>query len=126
MTALLRALIVDPDDVHRMLVQRTLNEAGFECVHAHDGIMALQFASELGIDLIVCSLNLPRLSGSELLSLRQRGVFGRAPPAIVFADRQDDFAAGLAAADCCITFKPASHRELHDALEKLATAEAAD
>jgi len=107
MTNLLRALIADPDDRHRMGVARLLNEAGFECLHARDGVEAVQFASELGLDLIVCALDLPRLSCEELLSLREKGVFGASPPpVVVFAAHQEEAKARLSPNDCSILAKP--------------------
>lgn len=93
MVALLRALVVDGKaDVRRGLIS-LLGQCGFESIEACDGIEAIQFASETGIDLIVTDLLMPRMDGFELMGLVRRGVFGEAPPPVIACSSTQDLEA---------------------------------
>jgi DNA-binding response OmpR family regulator len=86
---LLRALIVNPSEDERRYVTAVLNACGFDCVRASDGIVALKYASSYGIDLIVTATGLPVLDADELLSLAQRGAFGKRPPPAIVCGEAD-------------------------------------
>jgi len=91
MIAVLRALLVERDPGLRALMRTVLEGEGIECVEAEDGIEALMFASEGGIDLIIADLDLPRLGGLSLLALISQGAFGaNPPPTIVCSTHLDD------------------------------------
>lgn len=92
----LRALIVSEIDGRRTLAD-ILGRSHFDCVETGDGISALQFASECGLDLIAMSLDLPRMGGVELAHLAARGVFGADPPPIFMIEGPS--AAGIALKD---------------------------
>jgi len=55
---LLRALIVDPDQLTRREIARFLIGHRFDRVHAEHGVEALQVASEPAVDLIVADIDL--------------------------------------------------------------------
>jgi two-component system chemotaxis response regulator CheY len=66
----MQILIVDDSRTMRMLVKRTLRQAGYgghEIVEAGDGLEALDVIRAGGADLILCDWNMPRMSGLELL-----------------------------------------------------------
>jgi DNA-binding response OmpR family regulator len=81
--ALLRALIVDGDIATRIEIAAMLSPQEFECVEAKDGVEALQWASDDGIDLVIADLDTPKISGLELIGLIRRGVFGAHPPPVI-------------------------------------------
>ena len=75
-------LVIEDDPPVRELIADVLDEIDFEVVAASDGGAALQIMSTLRIDLITLDLDLPGLTGSELL----RVIHARAiqtPPVIV-------------------------------------------
>lgn len=80
---LLRALVVDGDERVRRTCSALLHELGCDSVEAADGVEAVQNASERGIDFILTSSILDRLSASELVHLTRRGVFGSPPPPVI-------------------------------------------
>lgn len=80
---LLRALVVDPDQVGRGEVAHRLRECQFDCVEAEDGIAALRFADEDSIDLIVIEIETPRLNGVQLMQIIRNGGFGKSPPPVI-------------------------------------------
>ena len=75
-------LVVEDDPPVRELLDDVLDEEGYEVVAVHDGVMALRVIESLKVDLITLDLDLPGLTGSELLQvLRKRKV--KIPPVIV-------------------------------------------
>jgi two-component system chemotaxis response regulator CheY len=72
----MQILIVDDSRTMRMLVKRTLRQAGYgghDVLEAADGAEALDLIRDQGVDLVLCDVNMPRMSGLELLqTLRAR------------------------------------------------------
>lgn len=60
-------LVVEDDPNYAMLTMAMLKRAGFEARHAQDGEVALSLAQESKPDLILLDLNLPGMSGWQLL-----------------------------------------------------------
>ncbi len=87
--ALLRALVVDRNRQTRERTRKLLRQEGFDSAEAEDGIEALQHASVLRVDLVVTDIEMPRMSGYELVELIGRGVFGNAPPPIIVCSNED-------------------------------------
>lgn len=79
----MKVLIVDDSNAMRMIVRRTLREAGFghfEVLQASDGNEALEVIHKTPPNLILSDWNMPNKSGLELLeTLNEEGyniVFG--------------------------------------------------
>lgn len=70
-----KVLVIDDSLMVRQQVGRALTSAGFSISEATDGVEALQkLASTPDTRLIVCDVNMPRMSGIEFLErLRQDG-----------------------------------------------------
>lgn len=67
-----RILIVDDDAVYCKIAQEILPQQGYELSCAEDGFEALSALKHSLPDLIICDLNMPRMSGFELLSVVRR------------------------------------------------------
>jgi CheY-like chemotaxis protein len=67
-----RILIVDDDAVFCEIAEQVLPKHGFEVRVAEDGFEALNMMRSALPDLIVCDLNMPRMSGFELLATVRR------------------------------------------------------
>jgi two-component system chemotaxis response regulator CheY len=64
----LKVLVVDDSQMVRQQVGRALVAAGFSVVDAADGIDALEkLASNPETRLVICDVNMPRMSGIEFL-----------------------------------------------------------
>jgi two-component system, chemotaxis family, chemotaxis protein CheY len=66
----MKLLIVDDSKAMRMIVRRTLRQAGFddhEVQEASDGIEALKVMERYQPDLILSDWNMPNLNGLDLL-----------------------------------------------------------
>ena len=73
----MKILIADDSKVMRMIVARTLRQAGYgdvEIVEAVDGADALRLLAEEGPDLVLSDWNMPQMTGLQLLqTLRAQG-----------------------------------------------------
>lgn len=66
----MKILICDDSKAMRMIVKRTLRQAGFgehEIVEAEDGVQGLDLAQAQDPDLILCDWNMPNMNGIEFL-----------------------------------------------------------
>jgi two-component system chemotaxis response regulator CheY len=74
----MKILIVDDSKAMRMIVRRTLRQAGYgdvECLEASDGSDALRQVGETAPDLIMSDWNMPEMTGIDLLkALNDQGV----------------------------------------------------
>jgi two-component system chemotaxis response regulator CheY len=71
----MHVLIVDDSNAMRMIVRRTLRQAGYQPTtisEARNGIEALSFVRNSAPDLILCDWNMPEMSGLELLENLKR------------------------------------------------------
>jgi two-component system, cell cycle sensor histidine kinase and response regulator CckA len=80
-----RILLVDDEDLVRMMIRTVLGFRGYEVVEAEDGIDAVEKfrAASPGIDLVLMDYHLPRLNGREAL-LRIREIDPKVP-AVIFS-----------------------------------------
>jgi two-component system, chemotaxis family, chemotaxis protein CheY len=68
-----RILAVDDSATMRQLVRITLTRAGYEVVEAEDGAKGLQKATAEAFDMVLSDINMPIMSGLDLLrNLRNR------------------------------------------------------
>jgi CheY-like chemotaxis protein len=70
-----RVLVVDDEDVVRLVVARRLRAGGFDVYEARDGLDALSALATVAPDLVLTDLNMPRCNGERLCIelTRQRG-----------------------------------------------------
>jgi DNA-binding NtrC family response regulator len=74
-------LVVDDHEQYRSVVERTLRRAGHEVTGARDASEALQILSAESLDLVLCDVKMPGISGLELV--RQIGELQPQLPCIV-------------------------------------------
>ena len=63
-----KVLVVDDEDLVRLVIGRTLRRSGFEVFEAHDGLDALQNMRFQRPDVVLSDLNMPRCNGERLCS----------------------------------------------------------
>ena len=111
-----RVLVIDDDDVVRMLVVEILESAGHEVIAAEGAERALGLLENSDFDLVVSDVVMPGLSGLELLEIvRQR----RASLPIVLvtgAGTYDTLSQALTRGAAGLVTKPFSHAELQAAV----------
>ena len=62
-----KILVVDDEAANRVTLERILRREGWEVVQAPDGRQALELVRTQGADVVVSDLNMPGMSGLELL-----------------------------------------------------------
>ena len=67
-----RMLIVDDDTVFCEIADELFSTLGYTVRCADDGFQALAIMKQALPDIIICDLNLPKMSGFELLSIIRR------------------------------------------------------
>jgi|SRR3954447_2286496 two-component system chemotaxis response regulator CheY len=68
-----RVLVIDDSTAVRQLVQSILGGAGYDIVEAVDGLDGLEkLRSVPGLDLALCDVNMPRMTGLEMVLEAQR------------------------------------------------------
>ena len=63
----LTCLIADDFSTTRRIIKNTLNDLGFTCVEAENGVEALAIIQQLTLDLVIADAHMPEKNGMELL-----------------------------------------------------------
>jgi signal transduction histidine kinase len=84
-----RVLVADDDELVRAVASEMLSRAGYEVLTAPDGEVALEIAASTAVDLIVCDVMMPRVTGLQLLD-RLRAQGNQVPVVLISGYRPDD------------------------------------
>jgi putative two-component system response regulator len=83
----IRILVVDDQELVRLPLLRMLRQHGFHCQEAADGAATLELCRHQHFDLVLCDIQMPGLSGLDLV----RALAGRIPDtAFVMVSSMDD------------------------------------
>jgi DNA-binding response OmpR family regulator len=83
----LKILLLEDDPILLDIISHHLQESGFELLHVRDGKSALEEASAQRFDLFIFDINVPKMSGLELIkALREDG---NTTPKILITAYQD-------------------------------------
>ena len=63
----LTCLITDDFNTTRRIIKNTLNDLGFTCLEAENGVEALAIIQQLTLDLVIADTHMPEKNGMELL-----------------------------------------------------------
>jgi len=61
-----RILVVDDQPTMRQMIQAAVNDLGYDCLEAADGIEALEILEKETMDLVITDISMPRLDGIAL------------------------------------------------------------
>ncbi|MCX7421907.1 MAG: response regulator [Planctomycetia bacterium] len=118
----MKILIVDDSKAMRMIVQRTLKQAGFtniQAVEANNGVEALQVIEEQSPDLVLSDWNMPEMKGIDLLiTLRANG--RQVPLGFITSESSPEIRAQAEAAGAAfVIIKPFTPAAFEQALKPL-------
>ena len=82
-------LIVDDSSVVRKVARRIVEDIGFECVEAEDGVIAYNKCQENMPDAILLDWNMPNMNGLEFL-IKLRELPNGGGPIVVFCTTEND------------------------------------
>jgi two-component system chemotaxis response regulator CheY len=95
-----KILIVDDSLTMRQLVKMTLTRSGYDVVEAEDGQKGLQKASQDSFDLVLSDINMPIMTGIDMLrGLRKLAAYKFTPVVLITTEsglekKQEGKAAG--------------------------------
>jgi two-component system, chemotaxis family, chemotaxis protein CheY len=114
-------LIVDDSKVVRKLIISILNKNKFDCIEAEDGIEALEKLVINDVDLIIADLNMPKMSGLELVrTIRGSDIYNNIPILMLTTEKNEqDKQECLKAGVNIYLAKPLPHQELIDTIKLL-------
>ncbi len=112
------ALVIDDSMLVRCTVCRFLEERGFAVESATNGVEALQVMERIRPDLIVTDMQMPHMSGSELITILKGKSETAAIPIIVVTGR----ASGMLEGDKRANFAISKDIDVDRQLEKALTA----
>ncbi len=96
------ALVVDDSMLIRHTVCRFLEERGFAVEAASNGLDALEALKRIHPDLIVTDMQMPKMSGSELITVLKSQPATKDIPVVIVAGKQSGFEATEHRADFAI------------------------
>ena len=83
-------LIVDDSPAMRAFIKRVIDMSGFDvgsCIEAGDGEEALEVLSRSWVDIVLTDINMPRMSGEELVrKMHQDEMMKEIPVVVVSTD----------------------------------------
>jgi chemosensory pili system protein ChpA (sensor histidine kinase/response regulator) len=85
-----KILVVDDSRTARQSIVRALKCVGIGAVEASDGVEALQVLREKEVAAVFCDIEMPRLSGLELLSQIRASETWSAMPVFIVSSRDED------------------------------------
>lgn len=114
-------LIVDDSASIRQVVVMSLKSQGYNVIEAGDGMDALAKLDGRPFHLVITDVNMPRMSGLELLkSIRQKPTYATTPVLMLTTESGDDMKqAGRAAGAKAWLVKPFKPETLIAAVAKL-------
>ena len=120
----MKVLIVDDSKAMRMIVRRSLTQAGFtnlQAIEANNGVEALQVIYEQSPDLILSDWNMPEMNGLDFVkSIRAEPRFGSIPILMVTTETEaDQMCAALEAGANEYVIKPFTDETIEDKLRML-------
>jgi putative two-component system response regulator len=80
-------LIIDDEAGIRELCRSLLQREGYQCAHAVDGVKGLEQAQREPYDLILVDIDMPRMSGFEVLERLRRAPFSASLKVFMFSGR---------------------------------------
>jgi DNA-binding response OmpR family regulator len=118
MVAARSALVVEDNEDIALFVSVVLGHLGFAVQNAKDGQAALDTLAAAPLDLVVLDLNIPKISGVEVMR-RIRADERLAATKIVVVSANPHMIDGLDDLADLVLQKPFNYRQLHDLVQRL-------
>ena len=122
-----RVIVIADDSISvRKFVGRMLEKAGYRVKLASDGLEAAELVAQHGCHLIITDLEMPRMTGYELMAQLRQSPSTRRIPVMVVTSRAGEKHRDRAVKEGAATFltKPVQEEQLISAVEQLIGAQA--
>ncbi len=117
-----KILVVDDEQDTLILLEMTLQLAGYEVAKAYTGQMAISLLSEFNPDVVILDVMMPGDSGLDILGIIKRD-FENPPPVVMFSARGriEDMVEGMEAGAYKYLVKPISREKLLETVKSALT-----
>lgn len=86
----LKVLAIDDSRTIRSLIRKVMEDAGFECICAEDGVDGVNRFSEENPDIVITDINMPNMDGFGVISAIRSGTSNRTVPILVLTTESAD------------------------------------
>ena len=86
----LKVLAIDDSRTIRSLVRKVMEEAGFSCVCAEDGVEGVAMFGDESPDIVITDINMPNLDGFGVITAIRSGTVNRTVPILVLTTESAD------------------------------------
>lgn len=86
----IKVLAIDDSRTIRALVQKVMQDAGFACVCAEDGVQGVAMFADEAPDVVITDINMPNLDGYGVIERIRGGSVNRAVPILVLTTEAAD------------------------------------
>jgi len=86
----IKVLAIDDSRTIRSLVQKVMQEAGFTCVCADDGMQGVAMFATEAPNVVITDINMPNMDGYGVIQSIRSGVINRAVPILVLTTESAD------------------------------------
>jgi CheY-like chemotaxis protein len=114
-----RILIVDDDEVSRLLMGRVLQDAGHEVVYACDGEVAMERVRRQPFDVVVTDLAMPTMNGLRLIR-DMREMHSDVPTIAISGQNAEQLLLAEDYGAAATLFKPIDREQLVSAVDEAA------
>lgn len=86
----IKVLAIDDSRTIRNLVRKAMEEAGFACTTADDGVQGVERFAEVEPDVVITDINMPRMDGFGVIDAIRGGEANRSVPILVLTTESAD------------------------------------
>ncbi|WP_225029817.1 response regulator [Xinfangfangia pollutisoli] len=86
----IRVLAIDDSRTIRNLVRKAMEDAGFACTTADDGVDGVERFAEIDPDVVITDINMPRMDGFGVIDAIRGGAQNRNVPILVLTTESAD------------------------------------
>lgn len=86
----IKVLAIDDSRTIRNLVRKAMEEAGFTCTTADDGVQGVERFAEVEPDVVITDINMPRMDGFGVIDAIRGGEANRSVPILVLTTESAD------------------------------------
>ncbi|MGB4828175.1 MAG: response regulator [Paracoccaceae bacterium] len=79
----IKVLAIDDSRTIRNLVRKAMEDAGFDCTTADDGVQGVERFAEVAPDVVITDINMPRMDGFGVIDAIRGGTANRTVPILV-------------------------------------------
>ena len=76
-------LAIDDSRTIRSLIKKVMEDAGFTCICADDGVQGVERFAEVSPDVVITDINMPNMDGYGVIAAIRGGAVNRTVPILV-------------------------------------------